>query len=89
MIPSVQIAYCAKDYDSEFQKILLLRHRQSSVSVPEKRRQIPSAGFCKLNFDGSLNMSSGTRGVGMAWCVIQWAVSMMLLHCMLPVCCMS
>lgn len=86
--PAAQIVFCSKDCHAEFQKILLLHPRQSSVSVSEKQWQIPHADFCKLNVDGALNMSLGIV-VFVWWCVIQWAVYVTRLHCVLPVCSMS
>ncbi|CAB4273417.1 unnamed protein product [Prunus armeniaca] len=44
---------------------MLLNHRWSSLLVPEKWWQTPHVGFFKINVDGVLNMSLGTRGVGM------------------------
>ncbi|KAI5313771.1 PREDICTED: non-ltr retroelement reverse mRNAase [Prunus dulcis] len=58
--------------------IFSLIQRRSSVSVPEKRWQIPSTGLCKFNVDGALNMSSGTCGVATELYALKFEISFVI-----------
>ncbi|BBN67704.1 AP2/B3-like transcriptional factor family protein, partial [Prunus dulcis] len=51
------------NYDVEYQKILLLQHRRSSLPTPEKQWQPPRLGCFKLNVDGALRLTSGLHGL--------------------------
>ncbi|XP_034203596.1 uncharacterized protein LOC117618078 [Prunus dulcis] len=59
-----KIVYCAKNYDAEFQKVLLLHHKRSSLPTPGTWWQSPPLASFKLNVDGAVNLNSGLHGVG-------------------------